>query len=74
MLQRDLEPLLQDVTEILPKATNIIQVGMDRSLHVGAQLYVSVKGECVAECAFGLADAEANDGEGTALTTDHLVL
>ncbi len=65
---------MQDVTETLPKATNIIQVGIDRGLHVGAQLYVSVKGECVAEWAFGLADAEANGGEGIALTTDHLML
>ncbi|MDK1022358.1 MAG: serine hydrolase domain-containing protein, partial [Candidatus Hydrogenedentes bacterium] len=65
---------MQDLTEILPTATNIIQVGMDRGLHIGAQLYVSLKGECIAECALGLADAEANEGEGIALTTDHLVL
>ena len=74
MFQRDLEPLLQDVTETLPKATNIIQVGIDRGMHIGAQLYVSLKGERVAECAFGLADAEAKGGEGVALTSDHLVL
>lgn len=47
---------------------------MDRGLHIGAQLYVSLKGECIVEWALGLADADANEGKGIALTTDHLVL
>ena len=65
---------MQDLTELLPNASNIIQVGIDRGLHIGAQVYVSLKGECIADWAIGLADADGEEGEANALTPDHLVL
>ena len=65
---------MQDVTDILPTAVSIIDVGIDRGLHHGAQLYVSRKGETLVDEAFGLAETEASCGSDQAMTTDHLVL
>lgn len=65
---------MHDAAELLPTAANIINVGIDRGLHFGAQLYVSRKGETLVDTAFGLAEIEAFSGADQAMTTEHLVL
>lgn len=59
--------------EKLPKAASVIAEGMERGLHVGAQVYVSMEGAVVADAAMGsafLGDAERPE---RAMTTDTLV-
>jgi CubicO group peptidase (beta-lactamase class C family) len=59
--------------ENLPKAASVIAEGMERGLHVGAQVYVSMEGTVVADTAMGsafLGDAERPE---RALTVDSLV-
>src|SRR6187455_1190214 len=46
---------MHDANERLPKTMAAIQRGMEAGLHIGAQLYVSLHGEVVADEAFGMA-------------------
>src|SRR3981189_1756534 len=52
----------------LELAAKVIESGIERGLHVGAQLYVSLDGKPVADLAFGLAR------EGVAMTPDTIML
>jgi CubicO group peptidase (beta-lactamase class C family) len=52
----------------LERAARVIESGIERGLHVGAQLYVSQGGKCVADLAFGLAR------EGVSMTPDTIML
>jgi len=52
----------------LDRAANVIESGIERGLHIGAQLYVSQDGKRVADLAFGLAR------EGVAMTPDTIML
>src|ERR1700682_6292203 len=56
-------------TMTLARAAKVIESGIERGLHLGAQLYVSQDGRRVADLAFGLAR------EGVAMTPryDHAV-
>ncbi len=54
--------------ERLPRARQAIESGIAEGLHLGAQIYVSLRGEAVAEAALG----ENHPGEP--LTRDHLML
>ncbi len=49
-------------------AAKVIESGIERGLHIGAQLYVSQDGKRVADLAFGLAR------EGVAMTPDTIML
>lgn len=57
----------------LPRAARAIEEGRARGLHLGAQLYVSLAGEVVANAAFG-EDAPGQDGAGRPLAVDALML
>jgi CubicO group peptidase (beta-lactamase class C family) len=52
----------------LDRASKVIESGIERGLHIGAQLYVSHDGKCVGDLAFGLAR------EGVAMTPDTIML
>ena len=52
----------------LDRAAKAIESGIERGLHIGAQLYVSLDGKRVADLAFGLAR------EGVAMTPDTIML
>ena len=52
----------------LDRAANIVESGIERGLHIGAQLYVSQGGKQVADLAFGLAR------EGIPMTPDTIML
>jgi CubicO group peptidase (beta-lactamase class C family) len=52
----------------LDRASNSIESGIGRGLHVGAQLYVSLDGRAVADLAFGMAR------DGVAMTPDTIML
>jgi CubicO group peptidase (beta-lactamase class C family) len=52
----------------LDRAAKVIGTGIERGLHIGAQLYVSQDGQRVADLAFGLAR------EGVAMTPDTIML
>jgi CubicO group peptidase (beta-lactamase class C family) len=52
----------------IPRATTIIQQGITDGLHIGAQLYASVRGEIVADTAWGAA------GNGTDMTPATIML
>lgn len=52
----------------LPRAREAIEAGIGEGLHLGAQLYVSLRGETVADAALG------EDRPGEPLTRDHLML
>ena len=52
----------------LDRAAHVIESGIERGLHIGAQLYVSLDGKRVADLAFGLAR------EGVAMTPDTIML
>lgn len=52
----------------LPRARAAIEMGMDEGLHLGAQLYVSLTGEPVADAALG------ENAPGEPLTPDHCML
>jgi len=56
------------MTNDFPRTTAVIQNGMAERLHPGAQLYVSVKGEVVADLAFGFASNEVS------MSTNSIVL
>src|SRR5688572_8887529 len=62
--------------EKLPRTMSAIRRGMDAGLHVGAQLYVSLRGEVIADEALGLARAGAGAGAGAGvpMRTDTLML
>lgn len=51
-----------------PRVLRILQGGVDDGLHVGAQIYVSVDGECVLDDGLGLAR------EGAAMTPETIML
>ena len=53
---------------MLDRATKVIESGIERGLHIGAQLYVSLDGKPVTDLAFGLAR------EGVAMTPDTIML
>jgi len=52
----------------LPRTEAVVEDGIDRKLHIGAQVYVSVAGEVRSDLALGEARA------GVPLTTDSLML
>ncbi|HVS00063.1 MAG TPA: serine hydrolase domain-containing protein [Thermoanaerobaculia bacterium] len=52
----------------LPRTRQAIEEGIQQGLHLGSQLYVSMRGEVVADAALG------EDRPGTPLTADHLML
>jgi CubicO group peptidase (beta-lactamase class C family) len=52
----------------LPRTRQAIEEGIRQGLHLGGQLYVSLRGEVVADAALG------EDRPGTPLTPDHLML
>ncbi len=52
----------------LPRTSAVIEHGMEKGLHVGAQLYVALQGNVIANLAFGLARP------GVPMTTDTLML
>jgi CubicO group peptidase (beta-lactamase class C family) len=56
------------VEDRLPRTLAAIRRGMEEGLHVGAQLYVSLRGEVVTDAAFGLAR------DGVPMRTDTLML
>lgn len=51
----------------LPRTTSVIQEGLHAGLHIGAQLYVSLRGQIVADAAFGAARPD-----GTPMRVDTL--
>jgi len=53
---------------MLDRATKVIESGIERGLHIGAQLYVSLDGKRIADLAFGLAR------EGVPMTPDTIML
>ena len=53
---------------MLDRAAKVIESGIERGLHIGAQLYVSLDGKRVADLAFGLAR------EGVKMTPDTIML
>ena len=55
------------MAEKLPRTIAVISSGIDANLHLGAQLYVSVAGETIANLALGQAR------EGVPLRTDHMI-
>jgi CubicO group peptidase (beta-lactamase class C family) len=59
---------MRDPTEILPRTMALLQKGRQDGLHLGAQLYVSLRGETVADLALG----EARPG--VTMRTDTLTL
>jgi len=58
---------MEDAKKVLPRTVREIQAGMNQKLHIGAQLYVSVDTETVAD--FGLGEA----APGVAMTSDTLM-
>jgi CubicO group peptidase (beta-lactamase class C family) len=54
--------------ERLPKTREALEQGIREGLHLGAQIYVSLRGEAVADSAVG------EDRPGEPLTPDHLML
>ena len=46
---------MNDANDRLPRTMSAIRRGMDAGLHIGAQLYVSLRGEVIADAALGLA-------------------
>lgn len=52
----------------LPGCTRILHEGIERGLHIGAQVCVSLRGELVADFALG------NAGAGRPMRTDHRIL
>ena len=52
----------------LERAAKVIESGIERGLHIGAQLYVSQNGKRIADLAFGLSH------EGVAMTPDTIML
>lgn len=56
--------------EKTPTAYAVIQKGIEKGLHLGAQVYVSLNGECVVDDAVGINDTDAS----SSLDTDTLVL
>lgn len=59
---------MSEADERLPKTMAAIRRGMESGLHVGAQVYVSLRGQIVADEALGLAR------EGVPMRTDTLML
>ena len=59
---------MRDVTDVLPGTMALLQKGRQDGLHLGAQLYVSLRGETVADFAVGEARA------GVPMRTDTLTL
>ena len=53
---------------MLERASKTIEAGIERGLHIGAQLYVSHRGRTVGDLAFGMAR------EGAAMTPDTIML
>ena len=58
------------IAEKTPTALDVINTGIEKRLHVGAQVYVSLNGECVVDDAVGIDDT----GTESPLTTDTLSL
>src|SRR5690242_10619383 len=52
----------------------LIQPGIDESLHIGAQLHVDRRGQTVADEAFGLARPARDGQEAVAMTPDTITL
>lgn len=52
----------------LPKTSAVLDRGRDQGLHLGGQIYISVRHDCVTDSAFG----EVRPGER--MTTEHLML
>jgi CubicO group peptidase (beta-lactamase class C family) len=52
----------------LPRTTGILEAGLSQGLHIGAQVYVSQHGQCVADFALG------ESKPGVAMTTETLTL
>ncbi len=61
-------PLMRDLINALPRTMALLEKGRQDGLHAGAQLYISFRGETVADAAFG--DARP----GTPMRTDTLML
>ena len=59
---------MSEADERLPTTLAAVRRGMDQGLHVGAQLYVSLRGRTVADVALGLAR------DGVEMRTDTLML
>jgi CubicO group peptidase (beta-lactamase class C family) len=59
---------MSNADQRLPKTMAAIRRGMEQGLHVGAQLYVSLRGEVIADEALGTAR------DGAAMRTDTLML
>lgn len=59
--------LRAEQTDVLPKTRAVLRRGMERGLHIGAQIYVSRDGKTVAD--FGLGEAKA----GVPMTADTLM-
>ncbi len=56
---------MDTITNRLPRTFTVIQNGMEAGTHVGAQLYVSLKGEPIADAGVGLARRGVLMDEGT---------
>jgi CubicO group peptidase (beta-lactamase class C family) len=52
---------------VLPRSVAVLEAGMRRKIHVGAQLYVSLRGRRIADVALGLA------APGKPMTTDSMM-
>lgn len=66
--QTEAKPEPSDALSSLPKTRSAIEEGIRQGLHLGAQLYVSLRGETVADGAVG------EDRPGHPLTSRHLML
>ncbi len=60
--------------ERIAKTTGLIESGIEAGLQVGAQVYVSAKGEVVADMGFGLAKPAGEGREEVAMDSDSIVL
>lgn len=58
----------EDLRQILPRTFGVIEGGIERRLHHGVQLYVSLRGEVIFNGAAG------TDGAGRSLTADTVML
>src|SRR4051812_9292811 len=58
----------------IARTTAVIESGMEAGLHVGAQVYVSIKGEVVADIGIGLARPASDGREALEMNSDSIVL
>lgn len=68
---------MNDKIQELPRTTEVVRAGIERGFHIGAQWYVSMKSETIADAALGFASLHDNADEalsGRALEQSDLML